>query len=76
LLRVSVNPLERGSILGSLLGIVVCGGVGGLAAWVIVSLAGFHGTFGAIVAAIVGMLVATALWAAGVWLLNRLRRSP
>ena len=76
MLRVSVNSLERGSILGSLLGIVVCGGVGGLAAWAIVSFAGLHGTFGAIVAAIIGMLAATALWAAGVWLLNRLRRTP
>ena len=75
-MRGSVNPLERGSILGSLLGIVVCGGLGGLAAWAIVTLAGFHGTFGAIVAAIVGMVVATALWAAGVWLLDRVRRTP
>jgi len=74
--RGSVNPLERGSILGSLLGIVVCGGLGGLAAWAIVTLVGLHGTFGAIVAAIVGMVVATALWAAGAWLLDRLRRTP
>ena len=76
MLRGSVNPPERGSIVGSLLGIVVCGGLGGFAAWAIVTLAGFHGTFGALVAAIVGMVVATALWAAGVWLIHRLRRTP
>jgi len=67
---------ERGSILSSLLAIVVCGGLGGLAAWGIVTLAGLHGTFGAIVAAIAGMLIATGLWAGGVWLLQRLRRTP
>jgi hypothetical protein len=68
-------PHERGSILSSLLGIVVCGGLGGLAAWGIVTLAGLHGTFGAIVAAIIGMLIATGLWAGGVWLSQRLRRT-
>jgi len=71
-----MTPHERGSILGSLLGIVICGGIGGLAAWGIVTLAGLNGTLGAIVAAIVGMFVATALWAGGVWLLDRLRRTP
>jgi len=71
-----MNLHERGSLLSSLLGIVTCGGIGGLTAWWIVTLAGFNGTFGAIVAAVVGMFVATALWAGGVWLLNRLHRTP
>lgn len=76
MLRVFVNPLERGSILGSLLGIVICGGLGGIVAWALVTLAGLRGTFGALIAAIIGMLVATLLWAAGAWLVNRFRRSP
>jgi hypothetical protein len=76
LVGVFVNSLERGSILGSVLGIVVCGSVGGFAAWALVTVAGLRGTFGAIIAAVVGMLVATALWAAGAWLVNRLRRTP
>ena len=50
-----MNLHERGSLLSSLLGIVTCGGIGGLTAWWIVTLAGFNGTFGAIVAAVVGM---------------------
>ena len=67
---------ERGAILGSLLCIVACGGVGGLAAWAIVTVAGLNGTLGAIVAAVIGMFIATALWAGGVWLSDRLRRTP
>ena len=59
-----MRPPQRGSIVGSLLGIVVCGGIGGIAAWSIVMLMGWDGTFGAIVAAIIGMVVATAAWAA------------
>ena len=58
--RYVMTPHERGSILGSLLGIVICGGIGGLAAWGIVTLAGLNGTLGAIVAAVIGMFVATA----------------
>jgi len=76
LLRVFVNSPECGSILGSLLGIVICGALGGIAAWALVALAGLRGTFGALIAAIIGMFVATALWAAGVWLFNRFYRSP
>lgn len=65
---------ERGSILGSVVGIVVCGGVGGVAAWAFVTTMGWDGPFGAIVAAIVGMIVATAVFTAGVSLLHRARR--
>ena len=51
---------ESGSILASILGIVVCGGLGGVTAWAVVTAAGLGGTFGSIVAAIIGMVVATA----------------
>ena len=66
---------QRGSILGSILGILVCGVVGGIAAWSIVALIGWDGIFGAIVAAAIGMLVATAAWAALTSLLRMLSRS-
>jgi hypothetical protein len=58
-----MRPFQRGSILGRLLGILVCGGAGGIAAWSIVTLMGWDGTIGAIVAAIIGMIVAMAAWA-------------
>jgi hypothetical protein len=65
---------QRGSILGSVLGIVLCGGLGGFAAWAIVRAIGLEGTVGAILAAIVGMVVATAAWTGGTTLLRALRR--
>ena len=66
---------QRGSIVGSILGIVACGGVGGIVAWTLVALMGWTGTPGAIVAAIVGMVVATAAWIALTSLLRSARRS-
>jgi hypothetical protein len=66
-------PAQRGSVLGSVLGIVVCGGIGGVAAWAVVTALGWDGTLGAIVAAIIGMVIATAAWAAGTSLLRALR---
>jgi hypothetical protein len=56
---------QRGSIVGSILGIAVCGVGGGLAAWGSVTALGLDGVFGAILAAVIGMVVATALWAGG-----------
>jgi hypothetical protein len=53
------------SIVGSILSIVVCGGVGGVTAWALVGALGLGGTLGAVVAAVVGMIVAVALWVAG-----------
>jgi len=67
--------LQRGSIIGSILGIVVCGGLGGITAWSIVMLMGWNGAFGAIVAAIIGMVVATGAWAALTSLLRALSRA-
>ena len=70
-----MHPLQRGSILGSILGIVVCGGLGGITAWGVVTLMGWDGTFAAIVAALIGMVVATAAWIALTSLVRMLRRA-
>ena len=51
-------------IVWSVFGIFLCGGLGGLAAWALVTGLGLSGTLGAIVAAVVGMVLAVALWAA------------
>ena len=56
---------QRGAILGSIVGIAVCGISGGLAAWLLVSALGMDGVAGALVAAAIGMVVATALWTGG-----------
>jgi hypothetical protein len=50
-------------IVSSVVGIIICGGLGGMAAWALVMSLGLGGTIGAIVAAIVGMVLAVALWA-------------
>lgn len=57
---------------GSVAGILVCGMAGGLTAWLLVGLFGVQGIAGALVAAIIGMVVATGLWAGGSVLLRRL----
>ena len=61
---------QRGSIFGSIIGILICGVTGGFAAWMVVSKLGIDGVIGACVAALMGMIVATALWAGGSWLLR------
>jgi hypothetical protein len=60
-------------IVWSVVGIVVCGGLGGLGAWMLVSVLGLSGTLGAIAAAVVGMVLAVALWTAVTALLRSLR---
>jgi hypothetical protein len=60
----------RGSIVGSILGIFVCGSAGAVAAWALVAALGQDGVVGAILAAVIGMIVATALWAVGTTLLR------
>jgi len=65
-------PRQRGALLGSILGILICGVGGGLAAWATVTAWGFVGVLGAVLAAVIGMLVATALWAGGTTLLRTL----
>jgi hypothetical protein len=59
-----------GSVIGSILGILVCGGIGGVGAWALVTTVGLSGTVGAIVAAVIGMVISVALWAGG-WALLR-----
>ena len=66
---------QRGSTFGSIFGIVACGGFGGVAAWAIVSLMGWDGVAGALVAAVVGMIVATAVWTAVTSMLRAIRRT-
>lgn len=67
-----MRTIQRGAVIGSILGIFVCGLAGGLAAWSAVSAMGLDGVVGAIVAAVIGMVVATALWAGGSTLLRML----
>jgi hypothetical protein len=61
------------SILLSLVAIVVCGGLGALAAVVLVNALGLGGVLSAIVAVFAGVLVATLLWALGIVALRSLR---
>jgi len=57
----------------NVLAIVVCGGLGGAAGYGVVDWLGLTGVPAAIVASVVGMLVATVAWAAGATLLRALR---
>ncbi len=70
-----MTTLQHGSILGSLLGIVLCGGLGGVAAFAIVRLLGLDGVSGAIVAVAMGMIVATGAWVAATSAVRALRRT-
>lgn len=63
---------QRGSVVGSILGIFICGVAGGFTAWMLVAALGADGVLGAIAAAVIGMVVATALWAGGSSLLRAL----
>jgi len=62
--------LVRGNVVGSLLGILVCGGIGGFAAWSAVAAWDIDGVPGALAAAAIGMFVATTLWVGGSSLLR------
>ncbi len=63
---------QKGSTVGSILGIVICGAVGGVTAWAIVTALGWSGSLGSLVAVIIGMVVATAAWIVGMALLHKL----
>ena len=67
---------ERGGVAGSILGILLCGGMGGFAAWSVVNALEIDGVTGAIAAAAIGMIIATALWTAGSWVLRTLGFLP
>lgn len=70
--RRTMSSKERGSILGSVVGILICGVTGGFAAWRLVDALGIGGVPGALAAAAIGMVVATALWTGGTSLLRAL----
>lgn len=61
------------SILASVLGIVASGLCGGLAGWSVIALVGWTGVGGALVAAVIGMAVATGVWVGLTSLLRALR---
>ena len=63
---------SRGSIFASIIGILVCGVAGGFSAWMLVSNLGIDGVIGAFIAAVIGMIVATVLWAGATTLLRAL----
>ena len=65
---------SRGSLFVSTIAILICGVAGGYSAWMLVSKLGIDGVVGAFVAAVIGMIVATALWAGGAALLRALGR--
>ncbi len=62
------------AIVWSVIGILICGGLGGFAAWAFVWSVGWVGTAGAIAASIIGMVVAVALWAGLTSLLRAMGR--
>ena len=64
------QTLERGGAAGSLIGILFCGGIGGFVAWWTVDALEMQGVIGAILAAAIGMLVATGLWIGRTWILR------
>jgi hypothetical protein len=51
------------AMVWNIIGILLCGGLGGFAAWALVTGMGLEGVFGAVAAAIIGMVIAVALWA-------------
>jgi hypothetical protein len=60
------------SLALSVLGILACGALGAFAGFAIVNAFGWSGTGAALVAVVVGMVVATAAWVLGTVLLRRL----
>jgi hypothetical protein len=58
------------SIAASVIVIVVCGGIGGVAAWALAAWLGLSGAIGALVAAAVGMVVAVGAFAGTTTLLR------
>ena len=59
------------SIFFSIVGILVAGICGGVAGWMVVGMLGLAGVASALVAAAVGMLVATSVWVALTVLLDK-----
>jgi hypothetical protein len=63
------------SFILRMLAIIVCGGGGGLLAWLIVAALGWTGVGAAIAGAMIGMVLATLLWAGGVALIGVVNRN-
>jgi hypothetical protein len=69
----SAMEAMRGSVVLSVLAIVVCGGLGAFAGIGLARVVGLAGTPGALAAALIAMGVATLLWTLGVVALRALR---
>jgi hypothetical protein len=61
------------SIVWSVIGIIICGGLGGIAAWAAVTSLGLEGIPGAIAAAVLGMVAAVSLWVGLTAVMRKLR---
>ena len=61
------------SLMASLVAITLCGATGVLGAFAIVRALGLDGVAAALVAVVVGVLIATLLWTAGVVVLRSLK---
>jgi hypothetical protein len=61
------------ALAGSVLAILVCGGLGAVTGWLAMRALGLDGTLGSLLAAFVAMVVATLAWIAGSVVLRRLR---
>ena len=72
--KISLRRGQRGMFAAKLAAILACGGVGGVAAWSIVTVLGWDGIGGAIVAAMIAMVISVTLWAAGVAALQSMER--
>jgi hypothetical protein len=59
-------PIQKMSYVRSGIAIVICAGIGAAIAWIVVSSIGLGGVAGAIAAIVIGMVLATALFAGGV----------
>ena len=57
-----------------IIAIIACGGAGGLAGWFATEALGWSGVPAALLAAVVGMIVAVATWALGVVVYDRMRK--
>ncbi len=60
-------------LMASLVAITICGAAGVLVAFAAVRALGLDGVVAALVAVVVGVLIATLLWAAGVALLRSMK---
>ncbi len=60
-------------IAWSVLGILLCGGIGGSLGWLVMRGLGLGGTDGALVAVVLGMVITVAAWVGLTTLLRALR---